>query len=151
MGVKENVRKLSELLVFITKENKGLAKEVIALYKARVIKTIGQVEKLLRRLTNNNKQGRGYVLRRLETYYKASKKDSKLYKYSLGLLLFKKIDPKDDEAVEEAKEVAKAKGTKYHKGYLQYHAGDHILDIPNLAISNGQIRAISPDFLNTFF
>ena len=67
------------------------------------------------------------------------------------MILFKKIDATDRGEVEQAKAVAAAKRGKHHKGYIQYHAGDHTLDIPNLATANGQIRAISPEYLNGFF
>jgi hypothetical protein len=132
MGVQENIAKLNDLLFFITKENRKLAKEIIALYKKRKIKRIGEVEELFRRLTNNNKQARGYVLKKLEGYTKATKKEVKMFKYHTNLILFKKIDVKDKEEVEQAKAVDKAKKGKYHKGYIQYHAGDHVLDILSL-------------------
>ena len=75
------------------------------------------------------------------------------FTYDILLVLWKMIDTKQPNQVEHAQEIARAKKTRYFKGYRQFYAGNNTLIIPSVQKSWDKrvFFTTTEEELNTFF
>ena len=120
MSINKKVQELTAALFFIPKENKELAKQVIALYQNRKVKKISAAKnyltKLSKKLTPNK-------LKQIELEIKSY--DKQTFIYDVLMVLWKKIDTNQKDEVAAAQDIAEKKKTRYFKGYKQFYAGNN--------------------------
>jgi hypothetical protein len=104
MSINKKEQELTAALFFIPKENKELAKQVIALYQNRKVKNISTAKnyltKLSKKLTPNK-------LKQIELEIKSY--DKKTFTYDTLKVLWKKTDATQKKEVAAAQDIAEKK------------------------------------------